>query len=202
MTEDLALRNALLTGLVIVFSIAAYHRLRAHASREPLDRKHEGLFILATLRPAALLMFAGLITYLTNPARMAWSSLALPGWLRWSGIALLGLDAALLTWTMHSLGKNLTDTVVTRRNHSLVTIGPYRWIRHPFYASVAFLITAISLASANWFLLVTGGAVLTLLVVRTKVEEEKLIARFGDRYRDYMRSTGRFFPRLRPTSLR
>jgi len=38
--------------------------------------------------------------------------------------------------------------------------------------------------------------VFLLLVIRTRIEEEKLVARFGQGYRDYMDRTGRFLPRL------
>ena len=34
------------------------------------------------------------------------------------------------------------------------------------------------------------------MVVRTRIEEEKLIERFGDEYRTYMQRTGRFLPRV------
>jgi len=30
-----------------------------------------------------------------------------------------------------------------------------------------------------------------------RVEEEMMIEQFGDQYRDYMKQTGRFFPKLR-----
>ncbi|MEO5616551.1 MAG: isoprenylcysteine carboxylmethyltransferase family protein, partial [Candidatus Eisenbacteria bacterium] len=102
-----------------------------------------------------------------------------------------------LTWTLRSLGTNLTDTVVTRREHTLVTHGPYRWVRHPFYDSMALVILAIGLIAANWFLLLTGSVVLCLIVLRTRTEEEKLMARFGDAYRAYIMQTGRFVPRSR-----
>ncbi len=102
----------------------------------------------------------------------------------------------LLFWTFNSLGKNLTDTVVTRREHTLVTHGPYRWVRHPFY-DVGFLwLTSLSLLSANWLLALFGAAVLTMLVIRSRVEEAKLIERFGEEYRAYARRTGKFFPRF------
>jgi protein-S-isoprenylcysteine O-methyltransferase Ste14 len=94
------------------------------------------------------------------------------------------------------LGKNLTDTVVTRTKHTLVTVGPYRWIRHPLYTSAALLVLGSSLVAANWFFFVTGCVVMLLLVIRTRKEEENLVARFGDDYQSYMRRTGRFVPRL------
>ncbi len=42
----------------------------------------------------------------------------------------------------------------------------------------------------------TGGIALGLLVLRTRIEEEKLIERFGEDYKEYMKRTGRFLPRL------
>src|SRR5262245_53185236 len=106
MADDQLLRRALLTGIALIFSVAVYHRLKAHATGEPLDRRQEGWFILATLRPAGLVTILGVITYFVSPVRIAWASLPLPLWLRWSGIALLALDVALLGWTLHTLGKN------------------------------------------------------------------------------------------------
>ena len=95
-----------------------------------------------------------------------------------------------------TLGKNLTDTVVTRKDHTLVTGGPYRFVRHPFYCAAILGVLANSTVAANWFLLSTGVLGLLVIVFRTNKEEENLIARFGDDYRSYMERTGRFFPRL------
>ena len=136
--------------------------------------------------------------YLINPAWMAWSSVALPTWLRWIG-AFLGLFAVppLLFWTFRSLGKNLTDTVVTRREHTLVTHGPYRWVRHPFYDVVLLWGLSVSLLTANWLMALLGLSAFAMMVVRTRTEEEKLIDRFGDEYRTYMARTGRFLPHVR-----
>ena len=110
---------------------------------------------------------------------------------------MIATACGLLVWTFRCLGKNLTDTVVTRQKHTLVIHGPYRWVRHPFYDSGALLMAAVSLIAANWFLLLTGGLAFVLLVVRTRTEEEKLLARFGEVYRAYMKRTGRFLPRIR-----
>jgi protein-S-isoprenylcysteine O-methyltransferase Ste14 len=196
MGEDATFRMILLVGLVVLVPIAACHRVRSQLTGEKLDRRQEGWFILLTLRPLGLAMMAGLIAFIISPAWMAWSAIPLPSWLRWMGVALGVVAGLLLTWTLHSLGRNLTDTVVTRREHTLVTTGPYRWIRHPFYASVALAVIANSLTAANWFLFITGGLVCMLLVIRCRKEEENLVARFGDRYRDYMHRTGRFWPRF------
>jgi protein-S-isoprenylcysteine O-methyltransferase Ste14 len=195
MSDDDTFRIILLIGMLIVVPIAAWHRVRSHTG-EKLDRRQEGLFILLSLRPLGLAMIAGLIAFIVNPRAMAWSSVPLPLWLRWTGVALGTIAGALLIWTMRTLGKNLTDTVVTRKEHTLVTAGPYRWVRHPFYVAVALAGLANGLAAANWFLLLTGILVFALLAIRTAKEEQNLLARFGDRYASYMRQTGRFLPRL------
>ena len=195
MNQDATFRPILVVGFLAVILIILYHRLNSWASGEKLDRRQEGLFILATLRPAGLMLWLGVFTYMVNPVWMAWSSVPLPAWLRWTGVGVCAIAVGLLTWTLRGLGTNLTDTVVTRRAHTLVTDGPYRWVRHPFYDSMALLILAISLMAANWFLFLTGSLVVLLIVVRTRTEEEKLLARFGDAYRAYMMRTGRFVPR-------
>lgn len=83
---------------------------------------------------------------------------------------------------------------MTRKDATLVTTGPYRWVRHPFHLAVALTVVANSLATANGFLALTGGLAFLLLVIRTQKEEEKLLERFGDDDRRYMATTGRFFP--------
>ena len=134
MTDESVFRSIVMVSIAITLPIGLYHRIRSQATREKLARREEGIFIMIGLRLCGLLALIALAAYLINPSWMVWSSITLPTWLRWIG-AILGVFAVppLLFWTFHSLGKNLTDTVVTRREHTLVTHGPYRWVRHPFY---------------------------------------------------------------------
>ncbi|MGH8009325.1 MAG: hypothetical protein ACREQ3_20235, partial [Candidatus Binatia bacterium] len=125
MNPDQTFRMILIFGALLLLPVAVYHRLKSQATREKLDRWQEGPFILFTLRPVGIAAMLGLIAYMVSPSWMAWSSVDLPEWLRWSGIALGVIAGGLLIWTFRSLGKNLTDTVVTRRDHTLVTTGPY-----------------------------------------------------------------------------
>src|SRR5688572_23031958 len=198
MNLDATFRPFVIAGFFLVILIALPFRLRSQSTGEKLDRTQEGVAMMIVLRLGGLALWAGVIAFMINPALMAWSALPLPAGARWTGVALTIVTAMLLIWTLHSLGPNLTDTVVTRRAHTLVTRGPYRWVRHPFYDCLALLIVASSLTAANWFLFVTGGLVLLLIVHRTRTEEENLLARFGDSYRAYMRQTGRFVPRAKP----
>lgn len=185
----------MILGAAIVLPIAATYRIRSQRTGEPLDRRQEGWFILLTLRPAGLITAAGLVAFLIDPRTMAWSAIPLPGFARWAGVVLSSLGGALIVWTFHTLGPNLTDTVVTRRAHTLVTNGPYRWVRHPLYTATLFAVVGNALTAANWFLMASGALVFVLMVIRTSREGSFLVARFGDAYRGYMARTGRFLPR-------
>jgi protein-S-isoprenylcysteine O-methyltransferase Ste14 len=196
MADDQLFRLVLLAGCVLLLPIGIYHRLKARTD-EKLDRRQEGWFILISLRLTGIAGWAGLMTYLINPSWMSWAAVPAPRWLRWIGVSLFAVTGCLFLWTFRSLGKNLTDTVVTRQEHTLVTVGPYRWVRHPLYLAAALATLAVPLASANAFIFVSGCVILLLLAVRTRREEVNLIARFGDDYRNYMRRTGRFLPRLK-----
>lgn len=200
MLDEGTYRVILAAGFLIVFPFMLYQRVKSQATREHLDRSQEGLLILATLRPVGLTCLLALITYLVNPAWMAWSAMPVPAWARLTGVAVWAIASALLAWTLRSLGPNLTDTVVTRKVHALVTTGPYRWVRHPFYDSVYLLLVASALIAANWLVLLSGTLVFVLLAVRTATEERNLLARFGESYRQYRQATGRFLPRAAPAS--
>jgi protein-S-isoprenylcysteine O-methyltransferase Ste14 len=193
MEHDQTFRIVLLVGFALLLPVGGYYRLRT-ATREKLDRRQEGWFILLTLRPLGVIGMAGLIAFLIDPAWMAWSAVPLPLWWRWMGVGVGVLAGLLLIWTFHTLGPNLTDTVVTRKQATLVTTGPYRWVRHPFYLAFALTMVANSLATANVFVAVAGGLAFLLLVIRTRKEEDKLLEHFGEEYRRYMAKTGRFVP--------
>jgi len=196
MNDESTLRAVLIVVMIVLLPIGIYHRVASQSTGEKLDRRQEGLLILATLRPLGAAFWFAVFAWMINPRWMAWSLVPLPFWSRWTGVGLLFAGCALLVWTFRSLGKNLTDTVVTRKQHTLVVHGPYRWIRHPLYSSAALLAAGVSLIAANWFFSVTGVALLCVLVTRTRTEEENLVARFGESYETYMRRTGRFLPRI------
>lgn len=199
MNLDATFRPFVIAGFILVIGIALPFRVRSQSTGERLDRTQEGIPLMITLRLAGLALWTGVIAFMISPRSMAWSSLPLPAGARWTGVGLTAVTALLLLWTLRSLGPNLTDTVVTRRAHTLVTGGPYRWVRHPFYNCMALFVLSIALMMANWFVL-TGGLVLfVMLAIRARTEEQKLLERFGEPYGAYRAATGRFLPRLRTT---
>ncbi len=196
MTSEDPFRIALVIVIVLTMSIGIYHRLQAAASGEPISRKEEGHLFAIVLRLAGLGLWIATLVYLIAPLSVPWASFPLNSRIRWVGVV-MGLGSSFLMYsTMSNLGKNLTDTVVTRAQATLVTTGPYRWVRHPFYVTAALLMGSVTLLTANWLIGGSSLLVLGLLAIRTPKEEQMLVKRFGQQYRDYMAMTGRFFPRL------
>lgn len=194
MNLDATFRPLVIAGFVLILLIALPFRIKSQATGEPLDRTQEGLGMMIALRLAGLALWGGAIAFMISPTSMAWSALPLPAWARWTGVGLTAITAPLLVWTLRSLGPNLTDTVVTRQAHTLVTRGPYQWVRHPFYDCMALFTISLGVMSANWLVLLAGVAVFSLLAIRSRTEEEKLLARFGEPYHAYRSRTGRFLP--------
>jgi protein-S-isoprenylcysteine O-methyltransferase Ste14 len=95
-----------------------------------------------------------------------------------------------------SLGSNLTDTVMTRRDAHFVDHGPYRFVRNPMYSGILIVGASLGLALGTWLVPLAGIAMFLILARRTRIEETYLVARFGDQYRSYMTRVGRFFPRF------
>ena len=173
--------------LVLFFPIAIYHRLQAARTREPIDRRHEGWVLLIGIRLVALLTAGAVVKGFRRPPALAeiW---------QWAGVALLALAAAWLAWMFISLGRNLTDTVVTRKNSHFVSHGPYRYVRNPMYIGVLALGLALAILQGFWPVALGATVVFTLLAIRTRIEERFLLARFGQTYQDYMAKVGRFVP--------
>lgn len=197
MPSEFPFRVALAVVMVLTMAVTLYHRLRAASTREKISHRQEGYLFAIVLRLAGLGLWLGTFAYLFFPSLVQWGTIPLPIWLRWCGVVAGAGCSLLMYWTLSNLGKNLTDTVVTRSAASLVTSGPYRWVRHPFYATAALLMTSVTVLSANWLIGLTSLIVLVLLAIRTPKEEQMLVERFGQQYLDYMAKTGRFIPRRR-----
>jgi protein-S-isoprenylcysteine O-methyltransferase Ste14 len=196
MPMDMILRVAI--GLVFVAVVWMVSRYRQGAQAgETYNLDQEGWAVAVPLRLAGLALWLYLPFYVLFPRLIAWSTLPVPAGLRWAALAVAALGVPpFVYWAQQSLGKNVTTTVITKKNHQLVTGGPYRYIRHPLYTAGLAFFVAMSVAAGSWFLLLAILTTFALLLVRTPKEEAKLLERFGDDYREYMKRTGRYIPRL------
>lgn len=188
---------------VILFSavaVSVYHRHKADkSSGEAIPRSADGTAMMLVIRIAGVLLWLTPLVYLINPSWMAWSKIGLPDWVRCGGIA-LGVLCVLGVYSLFSsIGSGISPTSATRADHRLVVHGPYRWIRHPLYTFGSALFVLFGVTADIWIVAVLGVFAFIVMAIRTPKEEANLIGKFGDEYREYMKRTGRFLPKLRRT---
>jgi protein-S-isoprenylcysteine O-methyltransferase Ste14 len=183
--------------LAVALVISGYYRNRARSKSETIPRRREGGLALLGRFLLILPLLGSIILYTFAPRLMDWAAFAAPAWLRWLGLGMGVLTLPFMVWVFRSIGVNISETVLTKSEHELVSHGPYRWIRHPLYTSGLLLILSLALIAGSWFLL--GLWALALLIFRIVVipsEEANLIAKFGEEYAKYRDKTGALVPRL------
>ena len=177
--------------------ISTLHRWRARAAGGVIRRSEEPRILIAGRILFAVPLIAGPALWIANPRLMEWSSFGAPAGLRWVGVSLGVLVLCSAHWVLKSIGANVSETVLTKKNHQLVMHGPYRWVRHPLYATGIALYLALGLIAANWFMLTCSAiAAIAIRLFVVPREERALIERFGDAYRQYRQRTGALTPTI------
>jgi protein-S-isoprenylcysteine O-methyltransferase Ste14 len=122
--------------------------------------------------------------------------LAEPAWLRRIGAALFTVGLGVAIGARVQLGDNWSDIEagVVQPAHRLVTVGIYRWVRHPIYAGDLVLLAGLELALNSWLVLLVPA--LAVVVYRQTLKEEQALAASLPGYADYCRRTRRFVPFL------
>ncbi|MFW9800505.1 MAG: isoprenylcysteine carboxylmethyltransferase family protein [Candidatus Thorarchaeota archaeon] len=158
--------------------------------------KEEGWYILFTIAVSwyGNLIVAGL--YLLDPPWMLWSYLYLPVELRILGVAIALVLIPYTYWTGKVLAENYSDTLQIQEKQTLITTGPYGRVRHPIYASAIYFLGSLVLVSDNFIFLIILIIIIPGIYRRLKKEEGMMIDQFGDEYLDYMKQTGRIFPKV------
>ena len=184
---------------VIFFALFAgirlYFQWHARLVQGPVEHLESRLNTALRALMGAI-FFLGVLVYIVRPELLVWAELPFPQWAQWLGVVLGGISLPLLTWTQLALGRNFSPTLYVRREHTLVTSGPYLAIRHPMYTALFLSMSSILLLTRNW---IVGGLPLVglcgIVLLCIQREERVMTDKFGDTYRANMKRTGRFLPR-------
>ncbi len=182
-----------LVGFVVGSVIRKVYTFRCRGCKATKKRKSLVGIILIS---AAGVGLAAPLFYLFSPW-LDFANYDLPGWLGWIGTAVFAM-ALFLLWRSHAdLGRNWSAILQIRQEHSLITDGIYRHIRHPMYAAHLLWAIAQGLLLENWLV---GWAFLVISVpfylLRVPKEEKMMLEQFGQEYRQYISRTGRIIPRF------
>jgi protein-S-isoprenylcysteine O-methyltransferase Ste14 len=112
---------------------------------------------------------------------------------------ILGPPCVALAWsaTRH-LGKQWRYKAALSEDHELIQTGPYRWLRHPIYASMLGMLMATG-AAWTWWPMWIGAAIAFLAgtEIRVRAEERLLAERFGGSFSAYRSRTHAYIPFFR-----
>ncbi len=176
---------------------------KTSAGRTLADRtaRPEGRTHLVVLSLVAPFWLGGILFYLFLPGWIAVLSIPLPDWLRLAMAGVAAASLAFTAWGYRTLGRNWVhalepSTFQQREGGALVTSGPYRFVRNPIYLGASTLLIAVALEAANWLIVLPSLVISVVLYLEVGNEETMLIDRFGDAYREYMKRTPRFIPRV------
>jgi protein-S-isoprenylcysteine O-methyltransferase Ste14 len=172
-----------------------FHR-KARKARRDIEIKESKLNI-AVRAIFGLGYTAALLVYVFAPGLFDWAAFNLSTWVRWVGAGITAGSVMLLGWVQWALDIQFDTTLHIHAKHQLIAHGPYRWVRHPMYSALFLMGLGWLLLTADWFIgmpLMLG--IVLLILVRVENEEKVLVEVFGAGYRDYIKHTGRFWPRL------
>jgi protein-S-isoprenylcysteine O-methyltransferase Ste14 len=126
-----------------------------------------------------------------------WSGGTLPAPWAWfvAGLTVTAGGIALRIWAVISLGRFFTTQVRISTDQSVVSSGPYRWVRHPSYSALLLEIAGVGLAQTDWLSVLCAVAMpLPPLLWRIHVEERALRTGLGAAYVDYAADRKRLAP--------
>jgi protein-S-isoprenylcysteine O-methyltransferase Ste14 len=147
-------------------------------------------FIEAILHP--LLVLANLVSLL-SPFAFGLQPTFTP-YARILGLLLTTFGYFLFLWSVVARGQYATSWAM-RDKHKLVTLGPYRYVRHPSYLAYFSMFIGLLAIWPSWLTLIPLIAIPGYF--RVTFQEEKLLEqRFGREYMKYQKKTGRFIPKL------
>jgi protein-S-isoprenylcysteine O-methyltransferase Ste14 len=87
-------------------------------------------------------------------------------------------------------------TIGFEKTTKLVSVGAYKYIRHPMYSSLLFLTWGVLLKDLSWLSGIFALAATVFLIATAKAEEAENIRFFGITYQTYIQQTKRFIPFL------
>jgi protein-S-isoprenylcysteine O-methyltransferase Ste14 len=118
-----------------------------------------------------------------------------PIWFRAAGLVIVWLGIALRVWSITTLGASFRTTVEVDQSQTVVTTGPYHWVRHPSYAGLLVIAVGFGIASASWLFLALCVVLPPLaLMRRIRVEEAEMVRVLGEPYLAYAARTKRLIP--------
>jgi protein-S-isoprenylcysteine O-methyltransferase len=189
------MNEKIIVALVIIITVQCYYLVSELRLTVRTTRGTNAAIDRGTMRLVWILVAC---CYITGwfPVIFDFGTLVVLGdWLTWAGVAIMIFGIVFRRNAISVLGKFFTSTVQIQKDHQLVMIGPYRYIRHPSYLGILIMTMGLGIALSNWISLILCIVLPVIgIIKRIQVEERELEQHFGTQYQDYRKHTWRIIP--------
>ncbi len=111
------------------------------------------------------------------------------------GLFVFAIGMVLRWFSVFYLGRLYTFEVAIANDHSVISTGPYRYMRHPAYSCSLMSFVGLGICSGNFLsLLLLTIPIAWALLYRITIEEAALTEALGKDYTDYAARTARLIP--------
>jgi len=112
------------------------------------------------------------------------------------GVMLVGLGYAGTLWSYAAMGDTWRIGINRKEKPTLISRGPYRWVRHPIYLFQVVMLAGAALLLPTPMSFGILAVHYVCVLIKAGDEEAFLTTAHGSDYRDYVTRTGALFPRL------
>jgi protein-S-isoprenylcysteine O-methyltransferase Ste14 len=110
------------------------------------------------------------------------------------GLAFYIIFSWVQIWSFKTLGDNYSQDIAIKKEHTLVTSGPFKIIRHPQYLSQILMDLGGAAATLSLILAPLALVQIPFLFMRASLEDGLLEKHFGEKFRSYKKKSGQFLP--------
>lgn len=116
-------------------------------------------------------------------------------YLRIIGLVLFIIFSWVQVSSFKALGEFYSQDILIFKNHKLIKLGLYKYLRHPQYFSQILSDLGVGLALMGYLIIpIVIFIEIPLFILRAKAEENLLSAYFNEEFKEYKKKSGFFIP--------
>jgi len=114
--------------------------------------------------------------------------------IRYIGLAVYLVFSWIQVWSFKTLGDNYSQDIMIKKNHELITKGPFKIIRHPQYLCQILLDLGATAATFSYLVGFLALIEIPIYVIRASMEDKLLAKYFPEKFSEYKKKSGFMFP--------
>jgi len=114
--------------------------------------------------------------------------------IRYIGLVIYLVFSWIQVWSFKTLGDNYSQDIMIKKNHELITKGPFKLIRHPQYLCQILLDIGATAATFSYIVGVFALIEIPIYIMRASMEDKLLAKHFAEKFSEYKKKSGFMIP--------